>query len=249
MSSFTGTIEDFDRFLMPRIRNRIQTLARPYKNQEDGICQHCGKENGTLEAAHVHGRERKTIVREVLEGYREGDVYRIGDLDAFELEVVEAHEPICDTFLFLCHDCHREYDSEAKVGADAKPSAHSRMARHSGKPVSMATAETSPAGRFETWGMYDGLDGDFYNYLLESGYTEYTKSGNRGTAYSYRNAVCKVCGWEGCSLEQLAEVAHDAARDYSQDGIKAERGNTSNGTVRNALVAFDSFCALRLRQQ
>lgn len=113
MSSFHGTIEDVDRFLMPRIRNRVQTLARPYKDRERGVCQCCGKENGTLEAAHVHGRDRKAIVREVLEKYRVGSEYGIDDLDAFEREVVEAHEPVSETFLFLCRDCHREYDSSA----------------------------------------------------------------------------------------------------------------------------------------
>ena len=110
MSSFYGTIEDVSKFLMPRIRNKVQTLARPYKNLENGVCQHCGRKNGTLEAAHVHGRERKTIVRKILEKYRSGNGYHIVDLDLFEGEVIEAHEPIEETFLFLCHDCHRAYD-------------------------------------------------------------------------------------------------------------------------------------------
>lgn len=148
MSSFYGTIEDVDRYLMPRIRNRVQTLARPYKNLERGVCQHCGKENGTLEAAHVHGRDRKTIVREVLEKYRSGNGYHIVDLDAFEDEIVAAHEPIGETFLFLCRDCHREYDSH-----QAPPSPHASAARNaaptSPEPVRehVDAAKTSPAGR------------------------------------------------------------------------------------------------------
>ena len=115
MSSFYGTIEDVDRFLMPRIRNRIQTLARPLKSRSGGACERCGRNGLTLEAAHVHGRERKTIVREVLEKYRTGDGYHIGDLDAFEGEIVKAHEPLEDTFLFLCKDCHRDYDSQQAI--------------------------------------------------------------------------------------------------------------------------------------
>lgn len=120
MASFYGTIEEFDRFLMPRIRNRVQSLTRPLKERANGVCEHCGKENGALEAAHVHGRDRKAIVREALEKYRVGDGYHIGDLDAFEREVVEAHEPVGETFLFLCRKCHRAYDA---LGENAVPKA------------------------------------------------------------------------------------------------------------------------------
>ena len=87
MSSFYGTIEDVDKYLMPRIRNRVQTLARSNKSLENGVCQHCGRKNGTLEAAHVRGRERKVIVREVLEKYRSGNGYHIVNLDLFEGEI------------------------------------------------------------------------------------------------------------------------------------------------------------------
>ena len=141
MSSFYGTIEDVDKFLMPRIRNRVQTLARPYKNLRNGVCQHCGRENGTLEAAHVHGRDRKTIVREALEKYRSGSGYHIVDLDLFEDEVVTAHEPIEETFLFLCKDCHRAYVAVAEAPAQRASS----EASESG--VASAPATPAKAGR------------------------------------------------------------------------------------------------------
>ena len=93
MASFTGTIEDFDCFIMPRIRNRVQTVSRPLKARANGRCEHCG-EKRALEAAHVHGRGRKAIVREVLEKHRAGDEYDIADLHEFEEEVMRAHEPM-----------------------------------------------------------------------------------------------------------------------------------------------------------
>lgn len=86
---------------------------------------------------------------------------------------------------------------------------------------------------------------DFYEYLLASGYTEYTKSGNRGTAYSYKNAVDKVCEWEDCSLDELSERIGRVVREYSPDGIKAKLGMKSNRTVINGLRAFERFCATR----
>ena len=147
MSSFYGTIEDVDKFLMPRIRNRVQTLARPYKNLENGVCQHCGKENGTLEAAHVHGRDRKAIVREVLEKYRSGNGYHIVDLDLFEDEIMTAHEPIEETFLFLCKDCHREYDSPQDATTPRFAATKNRAPAKAGSASRFdATARTSAAG-------------------------------------------------------------------------------------------------------
>ena len=121
MASFYGTISEFDRFLMPRIRNRVQYLARPLKERAHGRCEHCGCESSTLDAAHVHGRDRKTIVREVLEKYRSGNGYHIVDLDLFEQEVVDAHEPIDEIFLFLCKDCHRAYDAAVETTASETP--------------------------------------------------------------------------------------------------------------------------------
>ena len=39
MSSFYGTIEDVNKHLMPRIRNRVQTLTKPYKSLENGVLE------------------------------------------------------------------------------------------------------------------------------------------------------------------------------------------------------------------
>ena len=111
MASFYGNAEEVNHFLMPHVRNLVQYLTRSAKQRAGGACERCGRNDVTLEAAHVHGRERKAIVAEVLERYRAGDGFHIGDLYAFEQEIITAHEPIDETFLFLCHDCHMEYDA------------------------------------------------------------------------------------------------------------------------------------------
>ena len=88
----------------------------------------CRSVDGKMEMHHASFAypeviaHRRAIVREVLEKYRSGDGYHIGDLDLFEQEVVEAHEPVDETFLFLCKDCHRAYDAVADVPTSSVPS-------------------------------------------------------------------------------------------------------------------------------
>ena len=246
MASFYGTAEEFDKFLMPRIRNRIQFLARPLKERSGGRCEHCGRSGVALDAAHVHGRERKTIVREVLEKYRTGEGYHIGDLEAFEQEVVDAHEPVDEAFLFLCKDCHRAYDSESKPAQSHKeaPSLQPTVT------ASVFDTHVAPASEPRTSKKNGStIQEEFYAYLIDSGYTERTKSGNPGTVYSYKNAVDKVCNWENCSWDELADKIDKVVNEYSPGGIKANFGRQSHNTVINGLRAYGRFCATRQYRQ
>lgn len=109
MAIFIGTEQEFNKFIGPRVRNRINALARVAKHDRGLVCEHCGKKVDELEAAHIHGRDRKTIVHEILESYLDGDAYRV-DLDAFERQLDAAHSPIGNVVLFLCPECHRAYD-------------------------------------------------------------------------------------------------------------------------------------------
>lgn len=230
MASFTGTIEEFDCFIMPRIRNRVQTASRPLKARANGRCEHCGEER-TLEAAHVHGRGRKAIVREVLEKHRAGDAYNIADLREFEEEVMRAHEPMGECFLFLCSDCHRAYDS-----AEPQESVV-------GRAVAAGTRHDATSERRRTIrATGDGLADEFYDFLAEEGYTVTTKGGNPGTCYSYTRAVARVCKWEGCGWNDLPDLIDGLIREYSAGGPKEELGRQSKSTVKNALIAFGKFC-------
>ena len=179
----------------------------------------------------------------MLEKYRTGNGYHIGDLDAFEQEVVDAHEPIGETFLFLCRDCHRDYDSQPGAADDELTGAVKMPGSNASHP-NRGDADQSrafiPSG--ET---HRSLEDEFYSYLIDSGYTERTKSGNPGTAYSYKNAVDRVCAWEGCSWEELAGQIDKAVVEYSPGGIKAQYGRQSHNTIINGLRAFGRFCATR----
>lgn len=140
MAIFIGTEQEFNKFIGPRVRNRINALARASKHDRGLVCEHCGRKVDELEAAHVHGRDRKTIVREILESYLDGDTYRV-DLDAFERQLDAAHSPIGNVILFLCPECHRAYDRNWP--GDSNP----KGAKSSKKSQAVASAEaTAPSG-------------------------------------------------------------------------------------------------------
>lgn len=191
MASFTGTIEDFDCFIMPRIRNRVQTVSRPLKARANGRCEHCG-EKRTLEAAHVHGRGRKAIVREVLEKHRAGDEYDIADLHEFEEEVMRAHEPMGECFLFLCSNCHRAYDSaELRKGGAGRAAAGSRHAATNG--LRRAIHATG-----------DGLADEFYDFLAEEGLHGQDQRREPGHMLLVQEGRCARLQMGGVRLERLA---------------------------------------------
>lgn len=119
MATFVGTESEFNRYVGPRVRNVVNAMTKAAK-KEAGFCALCGRSVPELEAAHVHGRERTTIIHELLERYRAGDTYRV-DLDSFERELKAAHEPIGETFLFLCPECHRAYDRDGRARSASKP--------------------------------------------------------------------------------------------------------------------------------
>ena len=117
MAVFEGTEPEFNRYIGPRVRNVVQLMTKSAKRAAGGACSHCGRTGVELEAAHVHGRERTTIIHELLEPYRVGEMYRV-DLESFERKLRVAHEPIEKTFLFLCSDCHRAYDCKGRAPSE-----------------------------------------------------------------------------------------------------------------------------------
>lgn len=120
-ATFIGTEKEFHDFIGPRLRNKVQTLTKPAKTAANNTCQHCGKIASRLDAAHIHGRERKEIIKLLLSEYCEDGLYKV-DLHKFEQDFINEHYPIDENFLFLCRDCHRRYDqeSEEKTLAESK---------------------------------------------------------------------------------------------------------------------------------
>lgn len=110
MAKITCTVTEYHKFIGPRIRNSIQTLTKAKKRLLKK-CQMCEEEK-ELEAAHMTGSDRKTIIEKILNKYRlktNKDLIQI-DLQKVEEEIMSAHKPIDKCFKFLCSNCHTEYD-------------------------------------------------------------------------------------------------------------------------------------------
>ena len=127
MAHFKGTIQEFHHFLGPRIRNAVNNFTRKYRNQRNGICENCGEEK-ELHSAHVHGRERRSIIERVLSPYINSGIV-LCDIEIAEKKILEAHLPIETCFKFLCHSCHLVYDSDNNLTPQTKPFLKSTTAK------------------------------------------------------------------------------------------------------------------------
>jgi hypothetical protein len=110
MAEFKGSIQEFNHFVGPRIRNLINNFTRLHRRGRGGTCEMCGSQ-AILQSAHVHGRERRAIIEKVLSEYLNsaGDV--VCDIKQAEDKILLAHEPVHETFKFICQPCHTQYDS------------------------------------------------------------------------------------------------------------------------------------------
>ncbi|MEM0473396.1 MAG: hypothetical protein QXF88_01590 [Candidatus Aenigmatarchaeota archaeon] len=62
MAELLCSISEFNKYIGPRIRNRIQSLTKKRKKELDYICQLCKKKK-EIEAAHKIGKSRKDIIK------------------------------------------------------------------------------------------------------------------------------------------------------------------------------------------
>lgn len=49
MAKTTCTIEEYNKFIGSRIRNRIQSITKKYKKDLNNICEHCGKKRNLFQ--------------------------------------------------------------------------------------------------------------------------------------------------------------------------------------------------------
>lgn len=120
--TFVGSKEEFVKFIGGYCRNKVLNLTRAEKKKL-GVCQtpSCRKRT-TLEAAHIHGRERITIINEILDNYINSDNLVEINLNDFERLFVEEHTPISKSIIVLCKDCHRAYDNKKDIIEDESES-------------------------------------------------------------------------------------------------------------------------------
>ncbi len=119
MAIFQGNIQEFHHFIGPKIRNAINTWTRKHRKEKKGICEFCGKVS-ELQSAHVHGRDRRTIIEVILAKYTDSMGHISCTIKEAEAEILEAHEPIEKTFKFICHPCHVKYDANDKPQVQKK---------------------------------------------------------------------------------------------------------------------------------
>lgn len=110
MARFVGTVQDYHHFIGPRIRNVVNQAAAPARKSRNGICEECGEQH-ELQSAHVHGRDRRTLIESVLSSHMRPDGYVEIDIEDAERKIIDAHMPIEETFKFICASCHRKYDA------------------------------------------------------------------------------------------------------------------------------------------
>ena len=125
MATFTGTHEEFNRFIGPRLKNVVNSITKKHKAAV-GACEHCGS-GGTLEAAHVAGRERTEIIDLLLGEVGPGGQLEV-DLREFEDSFKFEHEPIEKSILALCRPCHQKYDARTPRTSQSTGSASSSNA-------------------------------------------------------------------------------------------------------------------------
>ena len=112
MTRLICSIEEYHKYIGPRIRNAIQTMTKKEKMRLSHIRQHC-KQKAELEAAHIKGKSRKKNIERILSKYiidKRNNVIQI-DLKEIEDKIILAHKPIRKFFLFLCAKCHIKYDN------------------------------------------------------------------------------------------------------------------------------------------
>lgn len=68
------------------------------------------------------------------------------------------------------------------------------------------------------------LKENFYGYLKEKGYKEFTPSGKPSTIYDYLKRIEKICKIEKTSWVDLAEQIQKVVKDYDIGGIKETIG-------------------------
>lgn len=129
---FIGTLAQFNRYLGPHWRVLVQQITKKHKASV-GACEFDPAHEGPFDAAHIHGRERTTLLRDLLGNPAKGDILTV-DLLGFEASFKEEHSPIEKSILVLCKSCHQQYDSAPLGGASPAVSASSALPEPAAEP-------------------------------------------------------------------------------------------------------------------
>src|SRR6266446_4037485 len=64
MATFEGSVQEFHHYIGPRIRNRIQYLARKERKARNGVCADCGKSGQKLHSAHSREEAGERLLKQ-----------------------------------------------------------------------------------------------------------------------------------------------------------------------------------------
>ncbi|MDR2748332.1 MAG: hypothetical protein LBB10_00300 [Bifidobacteriaceae bacterium] len=110
MAQFVGTFKEFNEYIGPYCRSKVNYITRKERKKHNEICEHCGKKS-ELESAHKKGFERKDIVKSLFKKLNENKTI---NLEKFKRDFIDIHKPISKHFFFLCNSCHGKYDAKPK---------------------------------------------------------------------------------------------------------------------------------------
>lgn len=88
---------------------------------------------------------------------------------------------------------------------------------------------------------HETLREQFYQYLLQEGFSDKTPSGKPSTTNDYLKRIDFVCKNEKCTWEILAKNIDVVLKNYSSTGIKSSFGATSHNAVFSALKQYNLF--------
>ncbi|MFV0145698.1 hypothetical protein OBJ68_09650 [Empedobacter falsenii] len=117
MAVFKGTLKEFNDYVGPLARNIVANMARKLKAHTTCREEGCNKRK-PLEAAHIQGKDRPTIIANILSDYKiDHDLFEV-DLDEFKSKFIAHHQPIEDVILPLCKEHHLAYDKKHKIESE-----------------------------------------------------------------------------------------------------------------------------------
>ena len=111
MAIFIGNFDEFKKFIGGYTRNIVQQKTKTPKSKRSGICEICGNKFKSLESAHIHGKEREVLMRQIFKKSPKTPTGEyVVDLRDFENKFIAEHLPIEKNIKFLCRQCHTLYD-------------------------------------------------------------------------------------------------------------------------------------------
>jgi hypothetical protein len=117
MAVFVGTIEEFNRYIGPRVRNIVNVVTKDYR-KDIGKCENCSSTEN-LESAHITGSERPAIIADILKDHIHNSQIDI-NLEQFESALKEKHYPPDKCIKVLCRKCHTDHDKKQPSTLDVE---------------------------------------------------------------------------------------------------------------------------------